>query len=157
MSTIFNVRIELVVGPKVWSRFEVCHPVQWNVPSTKSIALLVVVEAYDNMKRGFGFSAHRQPISREEAVTLISTHAQQSKLERWLELYNRFDGKSFATEADEAILDVQLANEDGNPKINDGDPHPKATLVFTVKDEAILAHIVGGFYFGSAICDCRFW
>ena len=57
----------------------------------------------------------------------------------------------------EAILDVQLTNVDGNPKKEEGDPHPKATLVFTVKDSTILTHVASGFRFDSAMCDCSLW
>jgi hypothetical protein len=157
MSTLFNIRIELVVGPTVWARFEVCHPDQWDVPASKNFALLVVVETYDDMKQGFGFHGQRQPMSREEAANLVLTHPQRAKLERWLELYKRFDGPAFAAEADEAILDVELVNEDGNPKQEEGDSYPKATLVFTVRDATILTHVAGGFSFDSAMCDCRLW
>jgi hypothetical protein len=157
MSTLFHIRIQLVAGPAVWARFEVCHPDQWDVPATKTFALLVVVETYDNMKQGFGFAGQRQPMSQEEAARIAATHPQRPKLERWLELYRRFDGPSFAAEADGAILDVELVNEEGNPKREEGDPYPKATMVFTVKDATILAHVAGGFSFESAMCDCRFW
>jgi len=98
MSTLFDIHIELVAGPTVWTRFEVCHPDQWDVPATKNIALMVIVEAYDNMKQGLGFAAQRQPMSRQEAAKLVGTHPQRAKLERWLELYRRFDGPSFAAE-----------------------------------------------------------
>jgi len=157
MSTLFHIRIELVVGPTVWARFEVCHPDQWDVPATKTFALLAIVEAYDNMKEGFVYAEQRQPIRRDEAIKLATTHPHRAKLERWLELYRRFDGPAFAAEANEEILEVQLVNEDGNPKQEEGDPYPKATMVFTVKDATILTHVVGGFSFGSAMCDCSLW
>jgi hypothetical protein len=157
MSTLFRIRFEFVAGPIVWTRFQVCHPDQWDVPASKSFALLVIVETYDNMKQGFGFAGQRQPMSREEAGRLAATHPRREKLERWLELYRRFDGPSFSAEADEAILDVELVNEEGNPKRQDGDPNPKATMVFRVRDAAILTHVAGGFRFDSAMCDCRFW
>ena len=157
MSTLFDIRIELVVGPMVWARFEVCHPDQWDVPATKNFALLVVVETYDNMKLGLGFHGHGQPMSQEEAGKLAATHPQRAKLERWLELYRSFDGPSFAAEATEAIVDVELVNEDGNPKQQERDPDPKATMVFTVKDQTILTHLAGGFSFDSAMCDCSLW
>jgi len=82
MSFLFNIRIELVVRPVVWVRFEVCHPDQWEVPATKTFALVVIVEAYDNMKQGFGFVGRHQPISRAEAAKLIATHPQSAVLER---------------------------------------------------------------------------
>jgi hypothetical protein len=157
MSTLSHIRIELVVGPTVWVRFEVCHPDQWDVPTTKTFALLALVEAYHNMKEGFVYAEQGQPIRRDEAVRLARTHPQRAKLERWLELYGRFDAPSFTTEADDSILEVELVNEDGNPKRGEGDPYPKATMVFTVKDAAILAHVLGGFEFDSAMCDCRYW
>ena len=157
MSTLFNIHLDLVVGPTVWARFEVCHPDQWDVPSTKTIALLVVVEVYDNMRQGIGLYDHRQPFARAEAAKLIANHPQNAKLQQWLDLYRRYDALSFAAEADEAILVVQLTNEDGNPKKEERDPYPKATLVFTVKDSTILTHVASGFSFGSAMCDCRLW
>lgn len=157
MSTLFNIRIELIVGPTVWARFDVCHPDQWDVPASKNFALLVVVETYDNMKQGLGFHGQRPPMTREEAVKVIARHPQRAKLEHWLELYKRFDGPSFAAEADEAILEVELVNQEGNPKRDEGDQYPKATMVFTVRDPSILAHVVGGLSFGSAMCDCRLW
>jgi hypothetical protein len=156
MSTTFNIRIELAVGPTVWARLEVCHPDVWDVPATKTFALMVVVETYDDMKKGWFYGQH-QPMSRIEAANLIANHPQRAKLEHWLELYGRFDGPSFTAEADEAILDVELVNEEGNPKQEMGDADPKATMVFTVKDATIVTHVVGGFMFDSAMCDCRFW
>src|SRR5262249_10431106 len=152
----FHIRIELVVGPTVWARFEVCHPDQWDVPSTKTFALLAIVEVYHNMKQGFEFAGCHQPILRNEAARLVATHPQRAKLDRCLDLYRRFDGPAFAAEADDAILEVDLVNEDGNPKREEGDPDPRATMVFTVKDATILAHVVGGFSFDSAMCDCRY-
>jgi len=43
---------------------------------------VVIVEAYDNMKQGFGFVGRHQPISRAEAAKLIATHPQSAVLER---------------------------------------------------------------------------
>ena len=157
MSILFNIRIEMVVGPKVWARFEVCYPDQWNVPATKTFALLVVVETYDNMKQGFGFGDRQQPMSRREASNLVAAHPLKEEMEHWLELYKRFDGVTFTAEADETIVDVELISEEGNPKQNDGDPAPKATMVFTVKDATVLSHLTGGFGFDSAMCDCYLW
>jgi hypothetical protein len=158
MSTIFDIRIELVIGPTVWARFEVCHPDQWEVPATKAIALLAVVEVYREMKRGFGFHrANNRPMSQLEAKELVERHPEKARLEQWLGLYMRFDGPGFAAEAEEAILGVELTNQDGNPKQGEGDPYPRATLVFTVRDAAILAHMASGFNFDSAMCDCSYW
>jgi hypothetical protein len=158
MSTLFDIRIELVAGPMVWARFEVCHPDQWDVPATKAIALLVVVEVYREMKDGFGFQrSNNRPMSQAEAAELVERHPRKSELEQWLGLYRRFDGPAFAAEAEEATLDVELTNADGNPKQAEGDPYPRATLVFTARDAAILAHMAGGFCFDTAMCDCSFW
>jgi hypothetical protein len=157
MSALFRVRIELVGGSTVWTRFEVCHPDQWDVPASKNIALQVVVEMYDNLRQGLGFGAQRQPMSPGEAAKLVASHPQRAKLERWLELYERFDGPSFTAEADEAILVVELVNEEGNPRQKQTDPDPKATMVFAVSDPSILTHLAGGFCFDSAMCDCRLW
>jgi hypothetical protein len=157
MSTLFDIRVELVVGPTVWARFEVCHPDQWDVPGTKAIALLVVVEVFREMKEGFGFHhANNRPMSQAEAKEVVERHPEKARLERWLDLYRRFDGPGFAAEAREAIFGVELTNEDGNPRQAEGDPDPRATLVFTVSDAAILAHMVGGFIFDSAMCDCSY-
>lgn len=158
MSTLFDIHIELVVGSTVWARFEVCHPDQWDVPATKAIALLVVVEVYREMKEGFGFHrANNRPTTQEEAAKLAERHPAKARLEQWLGWYSRFDGLAFAEAAEEAILDVELSNEDGNPKQAEGDPYPRATLVFSATDAAILAHMAGGFSFDSAMCDCSLW
>ena len=93
MSTLFHISIELVAGPTVWARFEVCHPDQWDVPRSKDFALLVVVEIYDDMKRGFEFGSHHQPISRDEAGRVVATHSQREKVEHWLELYSGMTAK----------------------------------------------------------------
>jgi hypothetical protein len=157
MSTLFNIHIELVVGPTAWARFEVCHPDQWDVPATKTFALLVIVEMYDNMKQGLGFASQPQALAKQEATKIVATHPQRERLEYWLDLYTKSDGQSFTAEAEKTILDVELVNEDGNPKDKEGDPYPKATMVFTTKDPAVLSHMVTGFRFDSAMCDCRFW
>src|SRR5262245_15546018 len=158
MSTLFDIRVELVVRPPGWARFEVCHPDQWDVPVTKAIALLVVVEVYREMKEGFGF--HREnncPMSQVEAKGLVERHPEKARLEQWLGLHRQFNGPAFAAEAEQAILGVELTNEDGNPKQEEGNPYPRATMVFTVRDAAILAHMAGGFNFDSAMCDCSYW
>jgi len=157
MYTLFDIHIELVVGPTVWARFEVCHPDQWNVPASKNFALLVIVEIYRDMMEGLGFAGQQQPISREAANKLIATHPRRAKLDHWLELYNRYDGTTFAAEAAQAVVEVELTKEENNPKKEEGGPDPKATLVFTVADAEIIAHVVGGFKFGSAMCDCTYW
>lgn len=158
MSTLFDIRVELVVGPTAWVRFEVCHPDQWDVPATKGIALLVVVEVYREMKQGSGFyRANNRPMSQLEAAALVERHPEKTRLEHWLGLYRQFDGLAFAAEAGEAILSVELTNEDENPKRAEGDPYPRATMVFTVRDAAVLAHMAGGFNFDSAMCDCSYW
>ncbi|MDY3558382.1 hypothetical protein R5W23_005475 [Gemmata sp. JC673] len=157
MSTLFNIRVELVAGPTAWARFEVCHPDQWDVPATKAIALLVVVEVYREMKEGFGFHRTNRPMSRSEAAGLVTQHPARERLDRWLDLYMRFDGPAFAATAEEAIAGVELTGEDGNPKRAEGDPDPRATMVFTARDAAILSHMTGGFDFDSAMCDCSYW
>jgi hypothetical protein len=158
MSTLFDIRVELAVGPTVWARFEVCHPDQWVVPATKAIALLVVVEVYREMKQGFGFQrSNNRPMSQAEAAALVERHLEKPRLERWLGLYKQFDGRAFAAAAEVAILEVELTNEDGNPKQAEGDSHPRATLVFTVRDAAVVAHMAVGFNFDSAMCDCSYW
>ena len=120
--------------------------------------LLVVIETYDDMKQGFGFSRQHQPMSRNEAANLIATHPQRSKLEHWLELYRRYDGHSFTAEADEAVLDVGLVNEDGNPKQGEGEFRPEGDDgVHGERRHGILTHVVGGFKFDSAMCDCHLW
>lgn len=156
MSTLFNIRIESVVGPTVRARFDVCHPDQWDVPVSKNIALQVVVEMFGDMKLGLGFTVGRQPFSMQEAADGIARHEQKARLEHWLELLNR-DSASFLAEAEKAIIEVHLENEEGNPKQKENDPDPKATLVFTMTDASTLAHVATGFSFGSAMCDCRLW
>jgi len=155
---MFDIRVELVVGPTAWVRFEVCHPDQWDVPATKAIALLVVVEVYREMQDGCGFHrSNNRPLSQEEAKELTERHPEKARLERWLDLYRQFNGPAFAAEAEEAIVSVELTNEDGNPKQAEGDPHPQATMVFTARDAGILSHMAGGFKFDSAMCDCSYW
>jgi hypothetical protein len=122
MSTLFDIRVELVAGPTAWVRFEVCHPDQWEVPATKAIALLVVVEVYREMKDGFGF--HREndrPMSREKTAPLIARHPAKARLEQWGGHYEKFDGPAFRSATEEAILGVVLTNQDGNPKQAEGD------------------------------------
>jgi hypothetical protein len=158
MSTLFDIRVELVVGPTAWVRFEVCHPDQWEVPATKGIALLVVVEVYREMKEGFGFHrANNRPMSQAEAAEAVERHPEKARLEGWLKLYRRFDGPAFAAAAEEAILGVELTNEVSNPKQAEGDPHPRATMVLTARDAATLSHMASGFNFDSAMCDCSYW
>lgn len=145
---------------RVWARFEVCHPDQWEVPATKSIALQVVVEVYRAMKDGgYGFhhENNRRLMSQEEAAALIARHPAKERLERWLDLARRFDGPGFTTEAEEAILGVELTNEEGNPRQTEDDPHPRAMMVFTVRDAAVLAHMAGGLKFDSAMCESSRW
>ena len=96
-------------------------------------------------------------MSQAQAKEIVERHPERPRLEQWLGLYRRFDGPGFAAEAEQAILEVELTNEDGNPKQAEGDPYPRATLAFTMRDSAILAHMTGGFNFDSAMCDCSFW
>ena len=63
----------------------------------------------------------------------------------------------FRAEAEEAITDVHLEDEVGNPKAAEDDPDQKAPLVFTVADAAWLSHMVAGTHFGSAMYDFEGW
>jgi len=96
-------------------------------------------------------------MSKSEAASLAATHPQHTKLEHLLELFRQFDGPSFAAEAKKEILEVELENQESNPKQLEVDPDPKATMVFTVRDEKMLAHVAAGFSFDSAMCECRLW
>jgi len=109
------------------------------------------------MKQGIGFHKEHQPMSKGEAASLVATHPQRTKLEHLLELFSQFDGPSFAAEAKNEILEVELENQESNPKQSEVDPDPKATMVFTVRDEKMLAHVASGFSFDSAMCECRLW
>jgi hypothetical protein len=59
----------------------------------------------------------------------------------------------FNAEAEQAIVEVHLEDEEGNPKANEDDADPKGTLVFTVKDASWLSHMEVGTHWGSAMYD----
>lgn len=69
--------------------------------------------------------------------------------------YKRYreDEKQFRAEAEREIVAIHLEEEFGNPKANEGDPYPKATLVFEVKEPSLIFHLVEGFCFESAMFD----
>jgi MoaA/NifB/PqqE/SkfB family radical SAM enzyme len=72
------------------------------------------------------------------------------------DVYHKFynpEYASFALASRQEITELHLEDEVGNPRKNDDDPDPQATLVFTVRDVMCLGHLVEGFHFDSAMFD----
>ena len=210
MSATFTITIESVSGCTARCRVEVCHPDQWDVPSTKNIALQTVVDVFHNFKEGLLgiFGPERPLILKREAAILIRVHPRQHELDYWLGLDHgrkvvideaeyrhleehgsddenvchwgrssvyyerdpenpgryiesggvfykeyREDYVQFCAEAENAVVEVHLEDEVGNPKCQDGDEFPKATLVFSMRDPSFLFHFVEGYRFDSAMID----
>jgi hypothetical protein len=61
--------------------------------------------------------------------------------------------RAFISEAETAIVSVRLENERNHPRKDADDPDAEATLVVKVNDPRLLAHVVTGFDWASAIYD----
>jgi hypothetical protein len=99
------------------------------------------------------------PISEEEYKRLGSSGRREEKVAGYGlrdDVYYKFydpEYTRFVAEATRAIVEVHLEDEVGNPKQDDNDPDPEATLVFTVRDAAHLFHMVEGVCFEAAMYD----
>jgi hypothetical protein len=195
MSDLFAVTILALDGATARVRFEVVHPDQWDVPATPNFALQVVTELYWIETEGWLWRT--QPITRDEARQLATSHPRRAELERWLELahgrrveiteaehdalergvamprrenlaafgfdsggyYKRYrpDFAAFRAIAAEVVTGVRLEDARNHPRRAEDGPHPQATLVFTVADPALLAHLRVGLTWPSAMFDFEGW
>jgi hypothetical protein len=186
MSDLFHLEVTSVEGPTARVRFDVVHPDQHQVPATANFALQVLTELYWMESEGHLFpgaqfiaAAHPRRDDLEKWLELahgkrhwitqveyqdLSDHLISTEgLSAWgLENGRYFkqelaEYEAFRAVAARVIREVHLEDTHNHPRTSEDAPDPSATLVFTVDDDALLAHLRPGMSWDSAMYDFEGW
>jgi len=65
--------------------------------------------------------------------------------------------RGFIHHAERDVVEVSLADERNNPRPSDDAPDASATVIVTVRDAALLAHLAPGLHWASAMYDFHGW